>query len=284
MSNLDSIRRYYAEELRAAANLQSEALVQAFAKVPRELFLGPGPWRVFSPDSESDWTTRDADSSHLYHNVLVVIDAERQLNNGHPSFLAFLIEQLELKESERVVHVGCGPGYYTAVMAEVVGRAGHVTAIEIDAQLAGRARSNLEYLPHVDVIEADGGAYAPGPSDGILVNAGATHPRETWLDSLRTGGRLLLPLTVANEFDASYSGHILKIKRQENGYAARFISGTSIFPCSGARDPDLNDKLSAAFKRDDLKCVQSLRRDAHVSLETCWLHDEQFCLSKLPVN
>ena len=284
MSDLDSIRRYYAEELRAAANLQSEALVQAFAKVPRELFLGPGPWRVFSPDSESDWTTRDADPSQLYHNVLVVIDAERRLNNGHPSFVAFLIEQLELKEGEHVVHVGCGPGYYTAVMAEVVGRAGHVTAIEIDSRLAGRARGNLEYLPQVDVIEADGGACDPGPSDGIFVNAGATHPRSTWLDSLRTGGRLILPLTVANEADASYSGHILKVTRQEHGYAARFISGTSIFPCFGARDPELNDKLSAAFKREDSKCVQSLRRDNHEPSDTCWLHSNRFCLSTLPAS
>ncbi len=151
-------------------------------------------------------------------------------------------------------------------------------------ELAGRARSNLNYLPQVEVIEADGGAYDPGPSDGILVNAGATHPRSTWLDSLRIGGRLILPLTVANEADASYSGHILKIKRQENGLRRPLHIRTSIFPCSGARDPELNDKLSAAFKREDLKCVQSLRRDSHKPSETCWLHSDQFCLSTLPVN
>ena len=49
MGDLDEIRHYYAEELRAVANLQSAALVRAFAKVPREHFLGPGPWQVFSP-------------------------------------------------------------------------------------------------------------------------------------------------------------------------------------------------------------------------------------------
>jgi protein-L-isoaspartate(D-aspartate) O-methyltransferase len=153
MSELDEIRHYYAEELRAVANLQSEALVQAFAKVPREHFLGPGPWQVFSPYSEADWATKDADPEQLYHNLLVVIDAERKLNNGHPSFLASLIEQLELMEGDRVVHVGCRPGYYTAVMAEVVGSRGEVTAIEIDSQLAVRARANLSYLSHVEVIE-----------------------------------------------------------------------------------------------------------------------------------
>ena len=281
--DLKLARQNYAEELRAVANLQSEALVQAFAKVPREHFLGLGPWRVFGPNSKSAWTTGDADPRQLYHNLLVVIDAERQLNNGQPSFLAFLIEQLELKEREHVVHVGCGPGYYTAVMAEVVGRRGHVTAIEIDSQLAARARNNLDYLSHVEVIESDGGAYDPGPCDGILVNAGATHPRAAWLDSLQLGGRLLLPLTVDNESDAPQSGQMLKIRRQVNGFTASFICQTTIFPCSGARDPELNDRLKEAFKRGDTKSVQSLRRDPHDEQESCWLHGEQFCLSKTSV-
>jgi protein-L-isoaspartate(D-aspartate) O-methyltransferase len=83
--------------------------VDAFAKVPREHFVGSGPWQVFSPFSESDWTTKDSDPSQLYHNILVVIDATRRLNNSHPSFLALLIDQLELKPGEHVVHVGCGP-------------------------------------------------------------------------------------------------------------------------------------------------------------------------------
>src|SRR2546429_3938771 len=93
-SDLNLLRQFYAEELRAVANLQSEALVRAFAKVPREHFLGPGPWQVLSPGSEIDWTTKDADPRHLYHNLLVVIDAECHLNNGYPSFLAFLIDEL----------------------------------------------------------------------------------------------------------------------------------------------------------------------------------------------
>ena len=49
MGDLDEMHHYYAEELRAVANLQSEALVRAFATVRREHFLGPGPWQVCSP-------------------------------------------------------------------------------------------------------------------------------------------------------------------------------------------------------------------------------------------
>ncbi len=282
-SELDLVRQFYAEELRAVANLQSEAVVRAFAKVPREHFLGPGPWQVFAPESQSDWTTKDADPTHLYHNLLVVIDGERHLNNGHPSFLAFLIEQLELKNGQRAVHVGCGTGYYTAIIAEVIGREGHVTAIEVDTQLAARARDNLNYFPNVEVIEGDGGETDAGPADAILVNAGATHPRAIWLDSLRPGGRLVLPLTKTDGADGAGGGRVLKVTRQLGGFIACFISGVGIFSCVGGRDPELNQRLKEAFERDDWKSVQSLRRDPHEPADSCWLHSRDFCLSKLPV-
>jgi protein-L-isoaspartate(D-aspartate) O-methyltransferase len=70
-----------------------------------------------------------------------------------------------------------------------------VTAIEVDADLATRARENLERWPNVDMRTGDGGEFDPGPVDAIFVNAGVTHPRALWLDRLRDGGRLLLPLT-----------------------------------------------------------------------------------------
>lgn len=283
MNELDEIRHYYAEELRAVANLKSEALVQAFAKVRREHFLGPGPWQVFSPGLESVWDTTDADPKHLYHNLLVVIDAEQHLNNGHPSFLAFLIDQLKLKAAEHVVHIGCGPGYYTAVMADVVGPTGQVTAMEIDPELARRAQRNLSYLPQVKIIEGDGGEKDPGPCDAILVNAGVTHPRSMWLDSLRAGGRLILPLTVTGD-EGGTEGAIIKITREHAGFAASFVAQVGIFPCAGARDADLNEKLKEAFKRGDEKSVRSLRRDKHEASDACWFHNEQFCLSKISVG
>ena len=89
MSELDEIRHYYAEELRAVANLQSEALVRAFAKVPREHFLGPGPWQVFSPGLESVWTTTDA-----IRNTCTIICWSSLMRSGilttdTPAFLLF---------------------------------------------------------------------------------------------------------------------------------------------------------------------------------------------------
>jgi protein-L-isoaspartate(D-aspartate) O-methyltransferase len=287
MSDLDSLRNYYAEELRAVANLQSESLVRAFAKVPRERFLGPGPWRILTPSepgSVSYRTTEDADPRHLYHNVLVAIDEERHINNGQPSGLALWFDALDLQQGNRVVHVGCGTGYYSAILAEVVGPDGQVIAIEVDPELALRAQSNLSYLGHVQVLAGDGGKIDPGASDAIFINAGATHPRAIWLDSLRPGGRLVVPLTVTKDSEDSGGGLVLKIARQPRGFTARFISQVGIFSCTGGRDPELNQRLKEALDREDAKTVRSLRRDMHDPTDTCWLHTADFCLSRLSVS
>ena len=125
-------------------------------------------------------TTPDADARHLYRDVLVAIDAARLVNNGMPSVVAVLIDALGPREGERGVHVGCGTGYYTAILAEIVGPSGRITALEIDENLAARARQNLAGLRYVEVLHADGTGHDFGLADAILVNAGATHPQPTW--------------------------------------------------------------------------------------------------------
>jgi protein-L-isoaspartate(D-aspartate) O-methyltransferase len=292
MTDLETLREYYAEELRAVANLQSEAVVRAFAKVPREDFLGPGPWQILNPWHRIETSTKasyyrdttDADPRQVYHNVLIAIDAKRGLNNGEPAFVSFLIDSLELHAGAAVIHIGCGTGYYSAIIAEAVGPTGHVTAIEIDSELAARARRNLEYLPHVEVIQGDGGETDAGPADAILINAGATHPRAIWLDSLRPAGRLILPLTVTDDADGSGGGRVLRVIRHPEEFAASFISGVGIFSCVGGRDAELNRQLKKAFDKGDWKSVQSLRREIHDPTDTCWLHADNFCLSKRAVT
>ena len=72
-----------------------------------------------------------------------MIDAARDINNGQPSALARWMSALDLKAGDRVFHLGCDTGYYTTIMAEVVGAGGSVTACEVDTDLAARARENL---------------------------------------------------------------------------------------------------------------------------------------------
>jgi protein-L-isoaspartate(D-aspartate) O-methyltransferase len=290
MDRLSNIRRQYAEEICAAANLRSEALVDAFATVPRERFLGPGPWQILSTErslrrrltrspSAGYQTTPDSDPKHLYQNVLVAIDPSRHLNNGLPSGIAFWLDALDLHPGDHALHVGCGPGYYTAIMAEVVGPAGHITGVEIDADLALRARQNLAYLGNVEVLHGDASEGPDAPFDAIFINAGVSHPRDVWLDSLKPGGRLILPLTTDEG-----KGGMLKVERGERGYAARFISTVSVFPCVGSRDAELSRRLRCALAGGLSKSVKSLRRGGHKADGTCWLHGEGFCLSTMPVS
>lgn len=284
---LAEIRQFFAEEIAAVSNIQTKELVAAFAKVPREHFLGPGPWQIMSPDSMGGGSyhpTADADPRHVYHNVLLAIDVDRKLNNGAPSSLASWLDALELKKGEKVLHVGCGVGYYTAIIAEVVGSSGHVIGVEVDPALAARSRENLAYLDHVEVMQADGGDYRCKPVDAIFINAGVTHPRSVWLDCLEPGGRLLLPLTFAASPEATGMGFMLKVSRREKDYAARFLSPVMIYPCIGSRDEDANNHLREAMQRGTWMTVQSLRSDPHEVSETCWLHNEEACLSTLPVG
>jgi protein-L-isoaspartate(D-aspartate) O-methyltransferase len=174
--DIPQARRWFAEELRHTAHVRSSAVVEAFATVPREHFAGPGPWRVLSPIRGPDyWTTDDADPRRLCHDVLVAIDETRRLNNGQPSLWAALFDQLGLAPGGRVIHVGAGLGYYSAILAKLVGSSGEVTAIEIDPGLAGRARANLAGAwPQAKVIAADGLAFrADEPVDAIVVSPGS---------------------------------------------------------------------------------------------------------------
>src|ERR1700691_4113107 len=106
MSDLAAARRHYAEEIKYRGQILSPRLLQAFAAIPRERFLGQGPWRIRSDIAHDYWSTENADPVHLYHDVLVAIDEGRKLDSGLPSLWAHLYDVLDIKEKERVVQVG----------------------------------------------------------------------------------------------------------------------------------------------------------------------------------
>lgn len=272
-------RRWYAAELRYTAKVGSLAVIAAFAKVPRERFVGPGPWRVKSPMNMAEyWSTEDADPRHVYHDVLIALDEARGINNGQPSLWARLFDQLEIAGGERVLHLGCGTGYYTAIAAELAGPAGAVTAVEIDPTLFERARCALGSWPQVTVDNVDGASIAPDPINVVFVSAGATHPPDAWLDALLPGGRLLFPMTATR---AGPGGMLLVTRRAEAGYAARFVCRAGFIDFRGARDQNTGGRLTAALVRDWGEAVRSLRRDDHAEDATCWLHGAGWCLSCL---
>jgi protein-L-isoaspartate O-methyltransferase len=119
--------------------------------------------------------------------------AERHLNNGQPSGHAIWITSATIKAGEHVVHIGTGTGYYTAIMACLVGPSGKVTGIELDASLAARAKENLSSYPNVRIVNGDGTSVPFDAADAIYINAGVTRPVVSWLERLTDGGRLILP-------------------------------------------------------------------------------------------
>jgi protein-L-isoaspartate(D-aspartate) O-methyltransferase len=280
-------RRFYAEELEAVCAFKSPSLVEAFASVPRERFLPPGPWDVLSV---ADYVptmvppprkTRDADPARVYHNIGIAIDAERRLFNGQPGTLAAWIDAFELKPGARVLHIGAGLGYYSAIMAAIVGPSGRVVAIEVDEALAASARENLAAMPWVEVRHGDGtGAHAK-PFDAILVNAGVTHPRDEWLDALASGGRIMLPLTCTMPQGGTIGkGFMMLVARTADDFTVRPITMVAIYSAVGLRDEALNAALGQAMMKSPMfPPVKRLRRDAHEPSASCWIHAPTCCFS-----
>jgi protein-L-isoaspartate(D-aspartate) O-methyltransferase len=173
-AELAVLRRAYARQVTFLGNVRNAALERAYAEVPREAYLGPGPWPILrwpSYPSRPGYTpTPDADPAWLYADTLVGIVPERGLNNGQPSAHACWIAAAAPSTGERVVHVGAGVGYYSAIMAHMVGSTGAVTAIEYDPQLASRAAANFAHAPNVEVVQGDGSVTPFAPADVIYVN------------------------------------------------------------------------------------------------------------------
>jgi protein-L-isoaspartate(D-aspartate) O-methyltransferase len=279
------IRQRYAEEIRANTNITSAALLKAFASVPREVFAGSGPWKVLSrvPGQMQPQAVDVTDPTELYHDVAILLDRSRSLTNGNPGTLAPWLDALNLSTGKSVFHLGCGTGYYTAIMAEMVGPKGRVTAVEIDPALATQAQANLARYPNVELVEGDGGLVDTGARDAILINAGVTHPRESWLDNLQPAGALVLPLTIEFGMPHLGKGMVLHVTKLPSGHTARFFPiPVMIYSCSSVRDSEFGSLLSQPFMSGSFSSVQSLRRDAHSAEPGCWLHTSTFCLSTRP--
>ncbi len=274
---LEEARHWFAEELRAIGHLGNERVVEAFAAVPRERFAGPGPWRILHM-ADGYWTTPDADPRRLYHNVLVALDEQRRLNIGEPLLWAWHFDRIGLKAGDRVLQIGTGSGYYSAILAELVGPHGRVDGIEIDAPLAAAAERNLEAWPSAHVRLGDATTPIDGKWNLIVAFAGATAPHAWWIEALADGGRLLLPLTSGFR---QRGGFMLRLDRHGNDFAARSVGWVGFYPCAGARSPEDEAALTQALGDPaGQQAVRSLRREPHDEEDTCWLHGNGWCLSK----
>lgn len=279
---LDECRRFYAEEIQLAAGLEPGPLTDAFSRVPRERFVGPGPWLIGTSDVSSGGvryiTTLDDDPRRVYHNVVIAMDRSRDLTNGQPGTIAQYINALDLGPGARVFHLGAGAGYFTAIMAELVGPSGHVVASEVHPELALRAKHNLSDRSNVTLHAADGATVDPEVCDAMLINAGVTHALPIWLDRLAPNGHLVLPFTVPMTQHLG-KGVMARITRRPAGYSAQIVSFVAIYSCTSVRDPQLEQALGKAIGTGALMKMKTVRRDLHEISDTCAVHGNGFCLS-----
>ena len=268
-ASIESARAQYAR--RVTAGIEDgetrRALLEAFARVPRERFLGPPPWRVYSPHGHV--ASLESDPRELYHDVIVVLSAESGINTGQPSRHARCLAAVRPRPGERAVHIGAGAGYYSALLAELVGPTGQVQAYEIEPELAERAALALAERPNVGVHAQSAFAQPLPPADVLYVNAGASHPPAEWLDALRPGGRLIFPLTGDDG-----GGVMLLIEDPGHGAPerharARVVAHVQFIGCSGARDALQARRLSHALARGAVEQLRSLRRGTPPDA-SCW--------------
>ncbi|WP_331751024.1 methyltransferase domain-containing protein (plasmid) [Streptomyces globisporus] len=215
--NADTLRNRCAEEMAAAARGFGDAswLRDSFLTVPREHFA---PTRVWWPSPREDglYSLIDRDErpnawlKALYSPGVALIT---QMDDGlvppdgpgkgaltssisSSGVIIELLRHLAPEPGERVLELGTGTGYTTALLATRTGP-GSIVSIEIDPVTADRARQNLDGLGlDVHVITGDGelGHPAGGPYDRIVATASVRQIPQPWLDQLRPGGVLLAPL------------------------------------------------------------------------------------------
>ena len=181
MSDLrfERLRRRLIEVIRERGIDELEVL-NAFDRVPRHLFLP------------------DAVQHRAYEDTPVPIGFGQTASQ--PSLQALFLQTLRLRPTDRVLEVGTGSGYQTALLAQL---AGHVYSVERIRELSIRARAAIDALRinNVALLVGDGtiGWTRYAPFDAILVAAGAPTVPTALIEQIAPGGRLLIPVGDRNE-------------------------------------------------------------------------------------
>jgi protein-L-isoaspartate(D-aspartate) O-methyltransferase len=168
----------------AAEGVGDERLLEALRRVPRASFAPP------------------ALRERAYLDAPLRIPHDQVTTQ--PSLIAKMIEALDLRGDERVLEVGTGYGFQTALLARL---AAFVWSIERWPDIAGTARENLagERIPNIEIVVGDGtvGLPAHAPFDAILVSAAFPSVIGPLADQLADGGRLVQPIGCGGSEDVS---------------------------------------------------------------------------------
>jgi protein-L-isoaspartate(D-aspartate) O-methyltransferase len=183
----ERLRRSLIADMHAKGALSSPGVTAAFLAVAREHFLPEalakgGLKAVYRDDAIA--TKRNDQGLPLS-------------SSSQPSLMAMMLELLDVQPGDRVLEVGAGTGYNAALLAHLTGPSGRVTSIDIDPDIARRARRSLRDAGvGATIVAGDGrdGHPPKAPYDRIIATAAADEIPRAWLEQLNEAGRLVLPL------------------------------------------------------------------------------------------
>jgi protein-L-isoaspartate(D-aspartate) O-methyltransferase len=175
-----------------------DAVSAAFAAIPRESFLPTAQVRRASYDGP--------------------LDIGRGQTNSQPRTVEAMLRLLEVAAGQRVLDVGSGSGWTTALLAQLTGPDGHVLGVELEPELVEFGAANLARtsLTWAEIRQAEAGTLGlpdEGPFDRILVSADPRVLPEQLVDQVADGGRMVIPvastmlLVVRNGDDVEVSQH-----------------------------------------------------------------------------
>ncbi|MBI3808870.1 MAG: protein-L-isoaspartate(D-aspartate) O-methyltransferase [Nitrospirae bacterium] len=175
MTNPDKARLKMVEGQIAARGIADARVLEAIRKIPRHLFL------------------EEALSDRAYDDSALPIGEKQTISQ--PYIVALMTQALALQATEKVLEIGTGSGYQTAILAELAAR---VYSIERVKSLALKARERLDRLGYRNVaVRNSDGTYGWGeaaPFDAILIAAGSPSIPSMLVEQLREGGRLVIPV------------------------------------------------------------------------------------------
>ncbi|GGV55271.1 methyltransferase domain-containing protein [Streptomyces spectabilis] len=152
-----------------------------------------------------------------------------------PAVVVDMLHHLDPQPGERILEIGTGTGYNTALLAVRVGAA-TVTSVEIDKTLAEHAAAALHAVVHVpQLVVADGEeGYPPGaPYDRIISTAAVRQVPQAWIDQVRPGGVILAPLDSPFQCD----GLALLVADGHGGAGGAFVGAVDFMKTRGQREP-----------------------------------------------
>jgi protein-L-isoaspartate(D-aspartate) O-methyltransferase len=230
------LRHQLVQTLQRRGVIRSPRVRDAFLHVPRELFV-----EEFAQREGLEAVYRDESILTKRNRHGVPLSSSSQ-----PAIMAPMLEQLEVEEGMNVLEVGAGTGYNAALLSLLVGRAGRVVSVDVDAEPARGARRALRTGGYkVRVVVGDGreGFAEAAPYDRIIVTASSDSVPVAWFEQLDPGGLLEVPLRLSR----GGAQAIPVLRKGDGGFRSAAVISGGFMPL---RAP--GDEAAAALRRPTL--------------------------------